>query len=237
VTQVSQQTCIRETIIRGIEHDDCCACGGDFYARGHIRAIAHAVRVDPEPLIAEYDAAHHAPHPVTAADLLRPARPVRIRERHRLNWTAVLALALAAVLGLVTYRVMTGAVITGPRRAPRATTGAAARPHQAIGHHPRHATPHPAATPAPNPYAHEVAIHLVATGDCWVQFTTPAGGYLFQLVVPGGTTKTWTFRHAVDMRLGDPVDVTLTVDGKNPLPPGTTDPITLSLGLDGKISS
>jgi cytoskeletal protein RodZ len=34
VTQVSQRTCIRETIICGIERDDYCACGGDFYARG-----------------------------------------------------------------------------------------------------------------------------------------------------------------------------------------------------------
>jgi cytoskeletal protein RodZ len=43
ITQVSQRTRIRETIIRGIEEDDFAACGGDFYARGHIRAIARAV--------------------------------------------------------------------------------------------------------------------------------------------------------------------------------------------------
>ena len=38
VAQVSQQTRIRETIIRKIEEDDYAECGGDFYARGHIRA-------------------------------------------------------------------------------------------------------------------------------------------------------------------------------------------------------
>ena len=32
VTEVSQQTRIRETIIRDIESDDYSACGGDFYA-------------------------------------------------------------------------------------------------------------------------------------------------------------------------------------------------------------
>jgi cytoskeletal protein RodZ len=73
VTQVSQQTRIRETIIRAIEHDDYCACGGDFYARGHIRAIAHVAGADPAPLIADYDGAHPAPRPATAADLLGPA--------------------------------------------------------------------------------------------------------------------------------------------------------------------
>src|ERR1022692_3990168 len=34
ITQVSQRTRIRETIIRGIEGDDFSACGADFYARG-----------------------------------------------------------------------------------------------------------------------------------------------------------------------------------------------------------
>jgi cytoskeletal protein RodZ len=57
VTRVSERTCIRETIICGIERDDYSACGGDFYARGHIRAIAKAVGTDPVPLIGEYDAA------------------------------------------------------------------------------------------------------------------------------------------------------------------------------------
>ena len=61
VTQVSQRTRIRETIIRGIERDDYSACGGDFYARGHIRAIAKAAGIDPAPLIAEFDRTHRAP--------------------------------------------------------------------------------------------------------------------------------------------------------------------------------
>jgi len=43
INQVSQRTRIREAIIRGIEQDDYSACGGDFYARGHIRSIARTV--------------------------------------------------------------------------------------------------------------------------------------------------------------------------------------------------
>jgi len=61
VAEVSQRTRIRETIIRKIEEDDYSECGGDFYARGHIRAIAKAVGADPGPLIEEYDAQHRAP--------------------------------------------------------------------------------------------------------------------------------------------------------------------------------
>jgi helix-turn-helix protein/uncharacterized protein DUF4115 len=234
VTQVSQRTCIRETIICGIERDDYCTCGGDFYARGHIRAIARVVGTDPGPLIAEYDATHRAPEPVTAADLFAPARPVRMHARRRVNWAAVLVLALVAAVGLVAYH-----VIAAPRHAPGATTGAAAGLHRAVHRHPRQATPSPAAATSPvlNPYAHKVAIRLEAIEDCSVEFTTPGGGYLFQSYVVAGTSKRWTFRHAVDMRLGNPGGIRLTVDGKNPLPPGTINAITLSLGLHGKISS
>ncbi len=87
-----------------------------------------------------------------------------------------------------------------------------------------------------------MAVRLVAIEDCWVEFTTPGGrylfqSYLFQSYVAGGTSKAWSFRHAVAMRLGNPGGITLSVDGKNPLPPGIGHPITLSLGLNGKISS
>lgn len=67
ITEVSQRTRIRETIIRAIERDDYSACGGDYYARGHIRAIARVVGTDPAPLIEEYDAAHMPPPPEVAA--------------------------------------------------------------------------------------------------------------------------------------------------------------------------
>src|SRR5713226_4185399 len=78
VAQVSQRTRIRQTIIRGIESDDYSLCGGDFYARGHIRGIAKAVGTDPAPLIREYDAVRRRPGVVSAVsltELLTSARP------------------------------------------------------------------------------------------------------------------------------------------------------------------
>ena len=97
VAQVSERTRVRETIIRGIERDDYSACGGDFYARGHIRSIARVVGTDPAPLIEEYDATLGAPEEITAAEALGPAMPIRAAARRRPNWTAILALAHAGV--------------------------------------------------------------------------------------------------------------------------------------------
>lgn len=81
VAQVSQQTRIRQTIIKGIEDNDFSACGGHFYARGHIRSIAKTVGADPEPLIEEYDAAYRAPEPVPAADAFGPITPAEVTPR------------------------------------------------------------------------------------------------------------------------------------------------------------
>jgi len=233
ISQVSHQTRIREAIIRDIERDDYSHCGGDFYARGHIRSIARAVGADPGPLIAEYDATRRAPLPVTAAEAFRPVTPIKLREPRRRHWGAALGLALVVVVGLGAYH-----VILSTRHA-QGTSAATGRARVATHHHAGHARLHPAPKPTSvvAPYAHSVVIQLAATEDCWVEFTSPGGGYLFQAYVVGGTAQTWTFGYPVDMRLGNPGGISLTVDGKNPLPPGTADPITLSLGLGDKVSS
>jgi cytoskeletal protein RodZ len=234
VSQVSQKTRIRETIIRDIERDDFTHCGGDFYARGHIRSIARAVAADPGPLIAEYDATRRAPSPVSAAEVFRPVTPIKLREPRRPHWGAVLGLALVIVVGFGAFH-----VISSIRHLPRAAPAAQSRARAVTHRHARRARAHPAPKPTPvvSPYAHSVVIELAATEDCWVEFTSQNGGYLFQAYVVGGTSQTWTFGYAVDMRLGNPGGINLTVDGKNPLPPGTADPITLSLGLGDNISS
>ncbi|HEX9623658.1 MAG TPA: helix-turn-helix transcriptional regulator [Streptosporangiaceae bacterium] len=108
VGEVSDSTRIRETIVRDIERDDYTACGGDFYARGHIRAIAGVLHVDPRPLIAEYDATYRAPE-IPAASVFAPVVPIRLRERRRVNWSAVLAVLVVAALGVGGYRYFAGA--------------------------------------------------------------------------------------------------------------------------------
>jgi cytoskeletal protein RodZ len=123
VLQVSEQTRIRPTIIRGIEADDYSVCGGDFYARGDIRIIAEVVGADPQPLIAEYDRAYRATGPVAASsldELLTRSKPERRRQQRRprgLVWA--LGLAVVVVLGFVGYE------LWGNRSAPAGTSVAA----------------------------------------------------------------------------------------------------------------
>src|ERR1700722_3890121 len=108
VSQVSQQTRIRESIIRDIEQGDFDACGGDFYARGHIRSIAGAVGTDPVPLISEYDADHGPVGPLQAAEVFGPAKPIKIRERRSPSLPMIVVLVLLAIIGYAGYRLVAG---------------------------------------------------------------------------------------------------------------------------------
>jgi cytoskeletal protein RodZ len=225
IAQVSQQTCIRETIIRGIERGDFSACGGDFYARGHIRSIARVVGLDPEELVREYDAVHGAPHAITAADVFEPSTPIRLRERHSANWSVVLVIGLALVLGYGVFRLV--------------DHGSPSRPLAAAGTHPK-ASKSPASSPSPTPAAvhhRRLTIRLTATQDCWVQFTKPHGQFLFQVYVLSGSTRTWHFRHAVSMQIGNPGGIVLTVNGRDLGHPGTYgQPVTLNFGPGQKLA-
>jgi cytoskeletal protein RodZ len=108
VPDVSQRTRVRETIIQGIEHDDYVACGGDFYARGHIRAIAEAVGTNPAPLIEEFDERFRSSPELTAAEVFGPSMPLRKRERRRIRWTGLFAVLVLAILGFASYKFASG---------------------------------------------------------------------------------------------------------------------------------
>ena len=59
-----------------------------------------------------------------------------------------------------------------------------------------------------------MVIHLTANQDCWVLLTKRSDGSQIYLgVVPAGSSMTWTENQAMDVRLGNPPGVVLTVNG------------------------
>ena len=205
ITQVSQRTCIRETIVRGIERGDYSACGGDFYARGHIRSIARAVGLDPDALVREYDATQASSRPITAADVFQPFTPVKLRERRRANWSVVLLVGLVAVLGIVGYKFVgshspaKSAASTSVDRAHKVKTKTAPAAH------------HSAAPPT------HVRLTLIATPGAvtWYQFTFASGqtvqGYVGG-TYPARVTKTEP--DSITLQLGNPGGASLYLNGK-----------------------
>ena len=206
VSQVSQQTRIRETIINAIERGDFSACGGDFYARGHIRSIAGVVGADPVPLIREYDEEHGPPGNMRAAEIFEPATPIKIHEPRPFGLGKILALALLAVIGYGAYY-----FVSTHGHHPSASQAATLHPAAAPSHAAAPAAKPTTAAPTGPP---ESVIRLTAFQDCWVGLKNANGKYVYERIVPAGKTVTWREQHPVSMVLGNPMGIRLSVNGK-----------------------
>jgi cytoskeletal protein RodZ len=232
ITQVSQQTRIRESIIRAIEQGDFSACGGDFYARGHIRSIASVVGIDPAPLVREYDEEHGPPAAMRASQVFEPATPIKIREPRRFGFGKVAAVLLLAVIGFGVYYLVADyhhhnsanatdtlrPGTTSPSTTPSPHPSAAASTAKPVTHKPSHP---------------EAVITLTANQNCWVGLTDVGGKQLYQGIIQAGNTMTWRERHQVSMVIGNPMGIVLTVNGK-PEPIHTVQVLTLHINPTGK---
>ncbi|MGZ4434290.1 MAG: helix-turn-helix domain-containing protein [Trebonia sp.] len=213
ITQVSQRTRIREAIVRGIEDDDFSPCGGDFYARGHIRSMAKAVGLDPGPLIQEYDDAHGGLRQASAAEVFEPATPIKIRERRPPNWSAAMALAVIAVIIYWVVHSVAGAshhVNTAARGEPVRHPSVTATAKPGHSHVPAVASQ----------YRHSVVVQLSTTAASWVSVSTIDGTLVYEGILPAGTTRTWTANQQLSLNIGNAGGVELTVNGKKLGAPG-----------------
>jgi len=143
---------LREILVEDIERDDFSRCGGDAYARWHLRDYAHLVGLDDGPLLEAYAARHgaastpapsaraagSAPHgthtgPVAPLRLSGPGIPAGPRKP---PWSLLAGLALT---GLVAYL---SVQLVAELRAP-------ARPTQEVAS-PVTVSPTPAPAPSPS---------------------------------------------------------------------------------------
>ncbi|MFI5807966.1 helix-turn-helix domain-containing protein [Streptomyces sp. NPDC051561] len=235
VDEVSTSTRVRIPIVHAIESDDFSRCGGDVYARGHIRTLAVAVGLDPSALVAQYDGAHGGrPAPTPAAPLFEAER---IRpEPRRPNWTAAMVAAIVAVVGFVGFTMFSGNdKEAGSRSVAEGATATAPAPK------PTPTKPRPTQTkPAPSDSAiaaapaDRVTVKMVATGaKSWVSARAHNGRLLFDGFLKQGESKTFTDPKKLDVVLGDAGAVQLFVNGKeveDDFSPGQVERLTYTRG-------
>ncbi|MDN4161694.1 helix-turn-helix domain-containing protein [Nocardioides abyssi] len=102
VDQLADRTRIRPHVIESIEVDDFAPCGGDFYARGHLRTLARVLGIDVAPLLASYDERYADapidPRRVFEAELATGAGGSIRGTRGGPNWSVLVAAVMALVL-------------------------------------------------------------------------------------------------------------------------------------------
>ncbi|MFF2406824.1 helix-turn-helix domain-containing protein [Streptomyces sp. NPDC058092] len=214
VEEISSSTRVRIPIVHAIEEDDFSRCGGDVYARGHIRTLARAVGIDPEPLVSQYDAEHGGrPAPTPAAPLFEAER-IRSEPR-RPNWTAAMVAAIVAVVGFVGFTFFKGGD-DGPSttQVAEGSTPNTKSPEQKTSKpvDPKPVPSDGAIAAAPRD---KVTVKLSASqGKSWISAKDHNGRLLFDGLLLQGQSKTFQDQERVDLVLGNAGAIELFVNGK-----------------------
>lgn len=236
VDDVSNATRVRIAIVHAIEADDFAPCGGDVYARGHIRTLAKAVHLDPAPLLDQFAADHGGgrPAPTPAAPLFEAER---IRpERRGPNWTAAMVAAIVAVVGFVGFTAFKGDDGGTTQVADGTTTATSKSPTPKSDK----TTKNPKPTPTPTDSAiaaapqDKVTVQVsAADGKSWILAKDHNGRTLFDGLLTQGATKTFQDSDKINLVLGDAGAIQLYVNGKkidDDWQPGAVERLTYTKG-------
>ncbi|MEV0176995.1 RodZ domain-containing protein [Streptomyces sp. NPDC050803] len=235
VDDVSNATRVRIAIVHAIEADDFAPCGGDVYARGHIRTLAKAVGLDPAPLLAQYDADHGGrPAPTPAAPLFEAER---IRpERRGPNWTAAMVAAIVAVIGFVGFTAFKGDDEGGKTQVAEGSTpstdkSATTKPKTEKPEDPKAEPSDSAIAAAPQD---KVTVQVSAPdGKSWISAKDHNGRLLFDGLLQQGESKTFQDSEKINLVLGDAGAIQLYVNGKkidDDWQPGAVERLTYTKG-------
>jgi cytoskeleton protein RodZ len=208
IEDLAKVTNIPSTLLRDMENNNFAKCGGETYARGHLRNMAAKLGVDERIFLELFE------NEVTA-----PAKPIRellnennvtmpYQEPKRISWK-VLAAGSAAVLVL-----FAGAQIfflnSDNSNVPEIIVTTSATPSNSAS---ESAAPSVAASPETTG---GVTVELAATrGTTWLYATNENGEVLFSGKVRQGTSKTFSEAAQVNLRVGNAGGVDISVNGKD----------------------
>jgi hypothetical protein len=198
VDQLADRTRIRPHVIEAIEVDDFSACGGDFYARGHLRTLARVLGVEGAPILATYDD-RYADAPIDPRRVfeaeLAGAGSIRAT-RGGPNWSVLVAAVMALVLCWSVARLVTGGPDQSPDRAVLSGSGG-----------PNHLTQVPVGKPVP------VTLNATA-GGARVVVRDGTGKVVFSGDLAYGQRHTLQAATPVDVQSSDG-GLRVTVDGQD----------------------
>ena len=227
IDDLSAATNIRGTLLREMEANNFSHCGGETYARGHLRNIAIKLNIDPQLFLTTFeDEQMHVDR--TMQDLLVENNVMReSKEVRKVSWRVLVTISVASlfVAGLAQIMVSSNSTPDIPVATEESAT----------------ATPSPQATPeatAPEEVVptdeatistgQGVEVIIAATrAKSWLFVSDTTGRVLFSGQIPVGGTKTFSSDQQLDLKIGNAGGVDLTVNGKK----------IDSVGVDGQVVS
>ena len=227
IEDLSAATNIRTTLLRDIEDNNFSQCGGETYARGHLRNIAIKLNIDPQIFLTVFEDEQMRVDR-TMQDLLVENNVMREpKEVRKVSWKVLVTISVASLLvaGLAQIIVSNDSTPDIPV-ASQETPTASASPES---------TPEPSATQEVVPTdeatistGQGVEVIFTATrARSWLFVSDSSGRVLFSGQISVGVTKTFSSDLTLNLKIGNAGGVDLSVNGKK----------IDSLGADGQVVS
>ena len=216
IDELSDRTSIRAGLLREIENNNFIHCGGDTYARGHLRNIAAVISVDAQTLIDLYNN-EHSSEVRKIHDLLVENNVTKIpTERKTVSWKS-LAIASIVVLAAIAG----GQVIISNSKTTVTPTVSTSPTATAV----------PSAEPSPTSTQNETteAVSSVS-GELTLTISAARGNSNIDVVIGGaslykgplfqGETKSFSSPNSISIYLSNAGDLDLTLNGEKIAPLG-----------------
>ena len=213
IEELSESTSVRIGLLTEMENNNFVHCGGDTYARGHLRNIANKVGVDPNVFIKLYNE-EHSLESRAIGDLLVENNVMQVpHEKKAISWKVPAAISLSVLFLFGVIQIVTSNQSSDGQ--PVAAASAAPTAEAPVA---------PSPTPSPEPSIStevsdgKVTLKLSAVRgnsyiDVIVDGTRVIKGSLFQ-----GDTKNFEGSRAISVYLSNPAGLDVTHDGEL-LPP------------------
>ncbi|MDX6318069.1 MAG: hypothetical protein QOD35_1469 [Nocardioidaceae bacterium] len=204
VDELADRTRIRPSVIESIERDDFSPCGGDFYAKGHLRMLCRVLGVEAAPLLSAYDASF-ATTPIKARDVFEAELSSGSSGLVRggasgANWGVLVAVVVVLLVIWGAARVFSGS-------GDQSQTNAAATGSRGV------VSPKVASPPVVPPQTHvEVT---VSGGDSRVVVRDRSMHVLFSRVLTDGTVRHFHGSGPLRIHAADAGVVSLSVYGRS----------------------
>ena len=215
VDELAHMVNLRPGLIKAMESNDFLPCGGDTYARGHIRNIAQITGSNVQQLLAIYDADHSVDSRSIHAQLVDNNAAAIRNENRKLSWKVLVGASLSIVVLIGVAQFAIGGFDSEP-----ATTSMVieeTEPSQTP-------TPTPTASAAPttnsSTMSNELTLSIAATRgnsniDVVIGGVSVYKGPLFQ-----GESKSFVGESSISVYLGNAGDLDLTLNGEKLAPLG-----------------
>jgi len=222
IDDLSESTNIRGALLREIESNNFVHCGGETYARGHLRNLALKLGVDPQVFLTAFEDEQMQVDRSMKDLLVENSVMKKPEEARKVSWKVLATISVASlfVVGLAQIIISNTASVD----IPEPIASASATPSES-------ADPTSGATPTEQATVSTgIGVELIVTASrakSWLFVSDASGRTLFSGQISQGTTKTFSTDVTLNVRIGNAGGVDLTVNGNK----------VDSIGTDGEVVS